>query len=244
MISYLILEDEPSAKRRLRRLISQLRPDWKLAGHADSVEIGIKLLEKQKFDLIFSDIELSDGTCFEIFSKLKSNTPVIFITAYNQYAVKAFDFNSIHYLLKPIKIAKLELAIGKFEAQPHTIARINQFEEKEYEVSKTLISHVGNKSILINTSEICYIYHHDRITKAYLKDGKTHLLDHSLDALMSFLPNDEYFRINRQAIVNKKAVLQYEKASSNRLRLTLKLIVHKELVVSKENCSSFRQWLI
>lgn len=244
MFNYLILEDEPSARRRLQRMIKELRPDWQLAGHADSVQTGIKLLASTECDLILSDIELSDGSCFKIFSKSKLNIPVIFITAYNQYAVKAFEFNSIHYLLKPVKLEKLEFAISKFEAQPQSLVQIDQFSDKEHKVSKTLISHVGNRSILIDTRHICYIYHQNRSTKVYLENGRSHLLDHSLDALMNYLSHDHYFRINRQSIVSKRAIKQYEKATSNRLLLTLEPASHLELVVSKENSASFKQWLL
>ena len=117
MVKIIIFEDEPAALRRIKRLIKGIRPDYKLVGDADNIADGVALLNKTDCQLILSDIQLSDGLCFEIFEKTKSRIPVIFITAYNEYAIKTFDYNGIHYLVKPLAKEKLHKALNKFEEQ-------------------------------------------------------------------------------------------------------------------------------
>ncbi len=245
MINYLIIEDEPSAVRRLKRKLLALRPLWNCVGVADGVESGIDLIDTVDFDLVFSDIELSDGSSFEIFSRLKHNVPIIFITAFSEYAVKAFDFNSVHYLLKPIKDKLLNIACEKYENNPsHFLNDNNLYKGASNSITSKLISRVGQKTTIVEIDDIVFIYHTERITRAYLNNGSHHLLDQTLDALTGFLPERGFYRINRQAIVNRKYISAYSKVSSNRLLLSTNPKFDIELIVSKVNHSEFKAWVI
>lgn len=240
MIKYIIIEDEPAARRRLKRNITEIRPNWNCVGEADSVEAGLQLVKTEEYDLLLTDIQLSDGTCFEILSN-GIKKPVIFITAFDNYAVQAFKFNSIHYLLKPITKKNLILAFQKFEknliqTEHNSISSIS-------ELTQTLVSQIGNKSTLININEIAYIYHMDKITKVYLKSQKGHYINQSLEALDDYLPSDNFIRINRQAIINKNFVSQFTKVSSNRLEVSLSFEVEHELIVSKDKTKHFKKFM-
>ena len=245
MTRLIIFEDEPNALRRLIRLIKEIRPEWTLVDSADSVAKGIELAKKGNFDLIVTDIQLSDGNCFEILKKSNVSTPVIFITAFDEYAIKAFDFNSIHYLLKPIKIEQLHQAFQKFEQN-----KINSFSdqsalfESETEFQKKLLSKVGNTTAVIDYSNIALILHLDRMTKAYLYNGEKFLLDQSLDKLEEFLPSNVFFRINRQVIVSRQSVIKFSTYSSDRLILDTLPEIDEELIVSKEKTPRFRRWFM
>jgi len=245
MINLCILEDEPAAQRRLKRMITDLRPEWNIGAIRDSVESGKQLLQDKTFDLILSDIQLSDGTCFEIFKKLHLKTPVIFITAYDEYALSAFDFNSIHYLVKPITPEALHLAFSKFEQNALGSAEkiLDLYSDEEHSLQFKILSKVGNKTVLIDPGDISFIYAANRMTKCVLFDGKSHFIDQSLDKLMAYLPADDFFRISRQYIVQFKAVNTYEKYSSNRLLLHIDPASTHELIVSKEKSSTFKRWI-
>ena len=243
MIKYIIFEDEPATLRRLQRKISALRPDWFCVSTADGIRSGTPLLEME-FDLIFSDIHLSDGHCFELLKKAHTQAPVIFTTAYDQYALKAFEFNSIHYLLKPVTEEDLIAAIQKFEQLPTSLAHTEMLKTAGGAAPhETLVSTVGNKTTILNIQDIAYIHYQDRITWVVLFDLKNYAVDHSLDRLTEYLPSDQFFRINRQAIVNKRAVRQFSKASSNRLNLEMKVDATVELTVSKESSKGFKTWV-
>ena len=243
MIKYIIIEDEPAALRRLKRLVTQLRKDWLCVGTADSISTAKKILKTQEYDLILSDIELSDGTSFELFdSEIK--TPIIFITAYDAYAIKAFDFNSIYYLLKPINEEKLNIALTKFERHPSQFNNSKIISQANHsDLSKTIISRIANKSTLIHIDQIAYCYSEKRTTKAFLFSGKFYHLDQSLETLNQFLPSQQFFKINRQAILNKAAVIQFTRIASNRLLIKIELRAEHELIVSKEKSKPFKEWL-
>lgn len=242
-IRYIIIEDEPAALRRLQRKINEIRPEWACIGTADGLLSGKSVLDKPNYDLIFSDIELSDGNSFDLLRNYP-NKPTIFITAYSHYAVKAFEFNSIHYLLKPINIHQLNQALHKYENRPNIFQNSNIITQTTQEdLSNTIISKVGNNTTLLNTNDIAFFYHSERITKAFLTNGKSHLINHNLDALLDFLSADMFFKINRQTIVNKTAITHFKRISSNRLTLVLTTKTDTPLVVSKEKSKLFKEWL-
>lgn len=244
MTRLIIIEDEPSALRRLKRLVMEIRPEWQIIATADNVAKGIEIVKKEDFDLILSDIQLSDGLSFEVLTTSKVKTPVIFITAYDEFAIKAFEFNSIHYLLKPIKPEHLHAAFEKFERN-----EMNSFDkqaalftsEKSYQ--QKLLSKVGNHTLIIEITDIALFFHKDRLTVAILFNGKKHLIDNSLDKLQELLSEDQFFRINRQAIVRKESVKKTTIYSSSRLLLSTDPEFDEELIVSKEKTPQFKKWL-
>lgn len=245
MTKLILFEDEPNALRRLKRMISEIRPDWSIVNSADCISDGIKIANEENYDLIVSDIQLSDGTCFDILKKAEIATPVIFITAFDEYAIKAFDFNSIHYLLKPIKLEQLHLAFQKFEQNKmHRYSEQSALFESESDFEKKLLSKVGNTTAVIDYSNIAFVTHFEKMTKAYVFTEDKYLLDQSLDRLEEFLPHNQFFRINRQVIVNKRSINTFSSYSSDRIILTTSPSIAQELIVSKEKTPKFRRWMM
>lgn len=245
MVKIIIFEDEPAALRRIKRLIMEIRPEYKLVGDADNIADGVALLNQQDCQLILSDIQLSDGLCFEIFEKTRNKIPVIFITAFNEYAIRTFDYNGVHYLVKPLVKEKLHKAINKFEEQK--IIQFNPelhtyFKKDKIISNKKILSKIGNSTKVIEANEIAIIYFEDRITRAILFSGKQHYLDYSLNQLMGEFPPGLYYKINRQQIINKEVIKEIRKHPGNRLKVIPSVSFHTDLIVSKEKTPDFKNW--
>ncbi len=246
MNKILIFEDEPAALQRLTRMVNEIRPQYEIVGNSDRISEAVKLIESTEFDLILSDIQLSDGTCFEVFEKIDPDKPIIFITAYNDYAIKAFEYNGIHYLLKPINYQELTKALVKFEKNKIDVPNMrsihlsNQF-ETEYQ--KRLISKIGQKLKVIETNNISLLYTEMGLVYAKTFANDKHVLDDTLEHILQKLNPDNFFRINRQIIVNIDAIVDMVAQSSNRLKLKLKTPFDKDIVVSKEKTAAFKIWL-
>lgn len=245
MLRIIIFEDEPAALRRIKRLLKEIRPEYQLVGDADNVADGIALLNEQDCDLILSDIQLSDGLCFEIFEKTKNNTPVIFITAYNEYAIKTFDYNGVHYLVKPLVKEKLHQAINKFEEQK--IIQLspelrNYFMKGEFAPNKKILSKIGNSTKVLEANEIAIVYFENRITRAVLFSGKEHYLDYSLNQLMDEFPPGLFYKINRQQIINREVIKEFRKHPGSRIKVIPSVSFHTDLIVSKEKTPDFKNW--
>lgn len=246
MSKLLIFEDEPAALQRLTRMISEIRPHYEIVDTADNISDAFYLLTNADFDLILSDIELSDGTCFEVFEKTNLEKPIIFITAYNDYAIKAFEFNGIHYLLKPINYEALTQAFVKFEKNKITSAKINTLQlnaSAEIDFQKRFISKIGNKLKVVETEAILLFYTDTGLVYAKTLDNKKYVLDFTLEKIYQKVDSNIFFRINRQMIVNIDAIIDMQSYTSNRLKLKLKVVHHEEVVVSKEKSSDFKTWV-
>lgn len=249
MINLIILEDEPAALNRLKRLIKELRPTYHIAGDADTVADGVKLLSTvDDISLILSDIQLADGLSFEIFEKCQVNCPIIFITAYNEYAIKAFDFNGIHYLMKPIKIEALNAALQKFETSPLHFKSVQQIhkllENDGFKTGKRILSRIGSKTVVIEMDQIALVHSENKMNKVYTFDQKSYLVEYTLDELLHNLKDEPFFKISRQMIVNRKAVTGFKNHSSNRLILSLNIPFDHDIIVSKERSPKFKAWLM
>lgn len=245
MVKVIIFEDEPAALRRIKRLIREIRPEYKLVGDADNIADGVALLKQHDCQLILSDIQLSDGLCFEIFEKTRNKIPVIFITAYNEYAIQTFDYNGVHYLVKPLVKEKLHKAINKFEEQK--ILQLNPefhtfFKKGEFISNKKILSKLGNSTKVIEANKIAIIYFEDRITRAILFSGKEHYLDYSLNQLMGEFPPGLFYKINRQQIINKEVIKEIRKYPGNRLKVIPSVSYYADLIVSKEKTPDFKNW--
>ena len=242
----IILEDEPAALQRLTRMVKEIRPQYAIVGTSDNITDAIQLIETTEFDLILSDIELSDGNCFEVFEKTNPEKPIIFITAYNDYAIKAFEFNGIHYLLKPIIYQALTKALVKFEKHQIETPNMKTFQlsnQFETEYQKRIISKVGQKLKVIETNNIALFYTETGIVYANTYSNTTHVLDDTLEHIYQKLNPDIFYRINRQMIVHVDAVVDMIAHSSNRLKLRLKINYDKEIVVSKDKTTAFKNWI-
>lgn len=246
MHKILILEDEPGALQRLERMITEIRPQYTIVNSADNLKDAESIIRQQNYDLILSDIELSDGNCFEVFEKVDPEKPIIFITAYNDYAIKAFEYNGIHYLLKPISYEDLTQAFVKFEKNnisTDAIEKLKHSDSFSSDYKKRFISKIGHKFKVIETSEVVLFYTENSLVYAMTSTEEKFVLDESLENIINQINPDVFFRINRQMIVNIDAVENMYAYSSNRLKLKLKTPHKGDIIVSKEKTSDFKTWI-
>lgn len=246
----LIIEDERPAAEKLQQMIKQIDQSIEILTILETVEESIEWLSSNEPpDLIFMDIQLDDGISFEIFETIEVEAPVIFTTAYDEYAVRAFKVNSIDYLLKPIGIDELKQAIRKFK-KLQTLAkflnnRLNSIYQELMRSYKTrFIVKVGLHFRSISVDEISCFFIHDRNTFLFTSSGKQYDLDYSLDQLQKMINPDVFFRISRSALVNIQFIRDILSYSTS--RLLLKLQGQKEdleLVVSRDKVADFKRWL-
>lgn len=250
MTRALIIEDEQPAALRLQKLIEGLRDDIKIVAQLDSVSSTVEWLgEHEMPDLLFLDIQLADGLSFEIFKQINITSSIIFTTAYDQYAVRAFEHNSIDYLLKPINEEKLERSLDKFTnlqvpKQTLDIDKIIAFmaqEKKEYK--KRFLINMGSKIKSINTEDILLFYVLEKSTFISTIDNRSYPIDYSLDRVEEMINEDDFFRINRQTIVNHRGIDKISVYSKSRIKLEIKPQSDIELLVSSKKSHAFRLWL-
>jgi len=244
----LIIEDEAPAYRRLIKLVTECDPDVKILGIIESVKDGLNWFsENAPPDLIFSDIQLSDDLSFKIFTKLKINIPLIFTTAFDEYAINAFKFYSIDYLLKPINIEDLKISITKFKtihAKPQTAdfeMLIKSMIAKEYRSRFVIYS--GDCLIPIEINMVAYFISEDGITFLVLDNGKKYILNESLDQLEEELNPKNFIRANRQFIVSAKSIEKVYNFGIQKLKISLKPKSDKDLIVSKLRATHLKNWL-
>lgn len=249
-----IIEDEPMAGDRLEELILQLDPAVEINVRCDSVQKSVKWFrENSPPDLLFLDIQLGDGLCFEIFEQVEISCPVIFTTAYDMYAIEAFRLNSIAYLLKPIKKDELSASIEKYKASPYfegnrfdreqrfALDQVQQLLTKQYK--KRFLIKSGLHIRTIPVEDILYFYSMEKATYAVLISGKTHLFDHTLDLLEKLLDPSLFFRINRKYIISVGSLADIITYSNYRLKVLLKNCADEDILVSREKMQEFREWL-
>lgn len=250
-MNILIVEDEGAAARRLKKLISELSPEAAIVGTTDSVEATIHWLEEHpKPDLIFMDIHLADGSSFDLFDHVKIASPVVFTTAYDEYAIRAFRVNAFDYLLKPIKSAELSNVLTKARQQKD--AKLTDFapllealrkQEPEPYLRRILVR-LNNSFKLAEIADAAYFFSRDKITyMVSISTGKRLPLDHPLDKLESSLDPSVFYRINRQFIINVNAIQEMQPYSKSRVRVVLKPPTDQDTIVSTERSSEFKKWL-
>ena len=248
----LIIEDEEPAAKRLWKLIVEMQPDAQLLDSMHSVEGAIQWLQQNNApDLIFSDIQLSDGISFEIFKKTNTLCPVIFITAFDQYAIEAFKVNSVDYLLKPVKKTELEVAFTKFKknfnsnaAQSINIDQLlKAYKPQKTEYKKRFVVRYGEHIKTINTEEIAYFYTEDKINFLTTLENRRFIIDFNLDALESILDPIQFFRINRQFIISIKSIAEMLAHTKSRVLIKLNPPIKYETIVSTERSADFKHWL-
>lgn len=247
----LIIEDEHYAAKRLKNLLSDALPEAEVCGVFDSIEDSAEYLQNNpQPDLIFMDIQLADGLSFRIFEKVEVKAPVIFSTAFDEYTLQAFKVNSIDYLLKPVEPKELERALAKFKNlyqrseqkfDYQSLVKLFQAEKKEYKTRFLLKN--GQEFVRLNTTDVAYFYSEDGLTFAAGRNGKRHLLDHTLDQLTGELNPDNFFRINRRRIVRAESILKIHTYFNNRLKLDLSPPVKDDVIVSRERVKEFKNWI-
>ena len=251
-LKVLIFEDESLSAEHLVKLIRRYDPAIELLGIIESVKQGVDWFPNHPHpDLLLMDIQLSDGSCFELFRQVRLDMPVIFTTAYDEYAIQAFKVNSIDYLLKPIDFQELQLAIEKFRKQRnHMIQNPEQVYEQLYSrliqtsrYKKRLLIKVGEQLKQVNVEDIAYFLFDDGMCWA-VTFAKTRLpVDFSLDDLEQMLDPKMFFRINRKFIVKPEAIDKIHTYFNNRLKLQLRPDPETEVLVSRERVVDFKSWL-
>lgn len=253
-INIVLVEDEAHNLRLLQGMIKKLRPGWQVAATFESVAETIKWLKTNpQPDLLFLDIQLADGLCFSIFEQIEVKSLVIFTTAYDQYAIRAFKVNSIDYLLKPFKESELEAAILKFEhfsamapkAPDNEIYAelLEAIKKGEKHYRKRFLVSKGTGFVKIETGHIAYFYNENRITTAFSFGRQTYMLDFSLESLEEQLDPALFFRANRQLIVNIEAIEKIENYFGGKLKLRLNPHFEGDLMVSRLKAVAFRRWM-
>lgn len=250
-----IIEDEKPAARLLGNMITSLRPAWEVITLPGSIEEAVAWFAVNPHpDIIFLDIHLSDGNSFLFVEQAKPDSMIIFTTAYDDYAIRAFTVNSIDYLLKPIHKERLAAAIAKFEEL--TSRHSNEYNEQNnlLEVLQTLVHpdkkyrtrfliSGADKLLTLRVDDIAYFYSENKVTFAVTHQGREHILDHSLDRLAEQLDPDKYFRTNRQTIVNIDAITKIEPYFQNKVVVHTRPEFKDKILVSKEKLTSFKLWL-
>lgn len=247
-MKFLIIEDERRAADRLQRMIEQVSQDHRVVSRLESVRESLEYFESpDELDLIFSDIHLADGLCFEIFEQREIRVPVIFTTSYDQYALRAFKNNGIDYLLKPISEEELsssidkalELGVGsnrKFKE----LASLIRTPQRDFK-SRFLIRH-GEKLTSVPVAEVSCFFSMQKSTFIQLPSGRTFDLDYSLDQLERMLDPSSFHRVNRKQIVHIDFVGEMVAYSNSRLRLNV-AGVEEEVIVARERVSGFKSWM-
>jgi two-component system LytT family response regulator len=249
----LLIEDEPAASKRLLKIIGEVAPQLEVAAVTDSIESSVAYLRENDMpELIISDVHLADGHCFEIFNEIHPSCPVIFTTAYDQYAIQAFRYNSIDYLLKPINKKEFRASIDKLEnlrrdslAHELNYARLAELlSEKPGGFQKRIVIRYGEKIKAVDISSVAYFYTEEKVNFLVTFDNSRFPVDYSLDELDHILDPAVFFRINRQFIVNYDAIDNMVAYSKSRVKLDLKPESRIETVVSTERSPVFKKWLL
>ncbi|MCF8304738.1 MAG: LytTR family DNA-binding domain-containing protein [Bacteroidales bacterium] len=246
----LIIEDEAVAADRLESLVKEVDSTVEIMAKLGSVKEAVKYLSNHKTDLIFLDIQLSDGLSFSIFEQVMVNTPVIFTTAYDQYAIKAFKLNSIDYLLKPIRRDELAQSLEKYH-QLQSAFRIDfdqlreSLQGKQPAYKKRFLIQYGEKIKKINTDDIAYFYAMQKSVFLKSFSNSDFPVDYTLDKLENLVDPENFFRINRKFLVNMDAITDMTAWSRSRIKLDLKPAPDddNEAVVSIDRSAGFKQWL-
>ncbi|WP_346862227.1 LytTR family DNA-binding domain-containing protein [uncultured Draconibacterium sp.] len=251
----IIVEDELHNYRLLRGMVEKLRPEWEIVEWFESVNSTVAWLNTNPApDLIFMDIQLTDGISFSIFDRVKVESMVIFTTAYDEYALRAFQVNSVDYLLKPIKESKLQQAIEKLEniflntekehseaPDYHQILEAITKGEKKYR-KRFLVSGVTSY-FKLDVDDIAWFITENRVTTAYTFDGKAHIIDLTIEKLEEQIDPELFFRTNRSTIVNVNAIRKFENHFGGKLILRLIHPFDEPITISRLKAGEFKEWV-
>ena len=249
-MNIVIIEDEAPAARKLAKLIAAEEPVANVVAILESVRESILWLENNPLpDIIFSDIQLSDDLSFEIFRHINTPVPIIFTTAYDEYAIEAFRHHSIDYLLKPIKpddlaraIAKFRLMSSKTQAQAPDFAQIiKELTQKLYR--QRFVVQSGSAFVPVMAHEVAYFYSEDSTTFIRTRDDKRHIVADTLDKLETELDPRHFFRANRQYLINIESVVRFETFFNQKLIVKLAPPSTENVVVSKLKATEFKNWM-
>lgn len=250
-MNILIIEDEEPAAKRLQEMIMQIDPSSKIIDRIVSIKSAIKWLKDNPApDLIFQDIELADGLCFEIYNAIEVSSPVIFTTAFNEYAIEAFKVNSVDYLLKPLKKEELSKAINKYKkfrnqsiSLPDMKDLIETLRQPETKYKSRFLIRFGEHIKKIDISEIAYFYTQDKINYLKTFTGPAYPIDFNLDTIEKTMNPEKFFRINRQFIISIDSIEKMFAFSKSRVKINLKPSIDIETIVSTDRSPHFKSWI-
>lgn len=254
MLNVLIIEDEEPAAKRLQKMLKEIEPDINVLENIVSVSSAIKWFKNNPApDLVFSDIQLSDGISFDIFKSVEVTSPIIFTTAYDQYAIEAFKVNSIDFLLKPIKKEDLEKAVAKFHKVTAAPAKAPAIDINKLlqsfnpaggtEYKKRFVVRYGEHIKTINIEDVVYFYTEDKVNFLCTRDSRRFVVDYNLDTLESTLDPKTFFRINRQYIIGIHSIGEMLAYTKSRVLIKLNPPAKHETIVSTERSADFKLWL-
>lgn len=247
---YIVIEDEQLASKRLRGLVEDLRPNYEFVAKFDSVESASISLPVLSYDLLFMDIQLADGLSFDIFDQISVEKPIIFTTAYDEFALKAFKTNSVDYLLKPIDENELLTAIKKFESnfdstkKEPVISDLDKLMKALQPSGKErFVVKVGEHLKTVETADIQLIYSQDKGTYLFTNGGKRFLVDFSLDKVEELLNSNDFFRISRKFIVHIASIKDIIAFTNSRLEIVIDHFEDDQIIVARERVGDFKDWL-
>ncbi|MFA7288182.1 MAG: LytTR family DNA-binding domain-containing protein [Melioribacteraceae bacterium] len=246
----LIIEDEKLAAERLGKMVQEIDPSIIITAKLESIKDSVKWLTVNRCDLIFCDIQLSDGISFKIFEQIEIETPIIFTTAYDQYAIKAFKLNSIDYLLKPIKRSELSDSIKKYKSIKSSSMIdyeeiLNAIKNKDVVYKKRFLIQFGSKIKKIEVEQIAFFYAMEKSVFAVTFENNTYPIDYSLDKLEDVIDPKIFFRINRKILLNLDAIKEMVPYSRSRIMIKTNPLPPSEIevLVSVERTGDFKKWI-
>lgn len=245
-----IVEDEPAAVRRMRKLLAELDPGVEVVADLPSVEQAVAWFKQHEPpDLALFDVRLADGNSFEVFSAVDVACPVVFITAFDEFALKAFRVNALDYLLKPVNREELAAALDRLR-HLRTVRGLGGLAKREDIAAerptvpvKRFLIRIGDRIRVVEPQDIAYFHSHRKDTYLRTLEGKDLPLDESLDRLEHQLPADRFFRLNRQLIVNFRSIQEMLAYSKSRVKVVLQPPFAEDAIVSSERSAEFKRWL-
>lgn len=248
-----IIEDEPATARHLKHLLQEAEPGIEVLATLNSVSSSVQWLKvnSNQCDLLFMDVQLTDGISFEIFEHVTLNMPVIFITAYNNYALKAFKANGIDYILKPFDEEALAKSLEKFNRLFHPSQHIPspqlhlalQQIKTQASYKRSFLVHYRDKLIPVNTADIQWFYTQNETVQAATINNNYYIIEETLEKLQQQLDPSQFFRANRQFIVNRSAIQEINFYFNGRLLLKVQPIPKENILISKARASEFKEWM-
>ncbi|HEX2535477.1 MAG TPA: LytTR family DNA-binding domain-containing protein [Chitinophagaceae bacterium] len=250
-MNILIVEDEVLLAKQLKASLLSIEPGMKVAGQTNSIATTVQWLQSHAApDLIFMDIELADGQCFQIFQEVEIKTPVIFTTAYDEYALQAFKVNSVDYLLKPINTEELRTAIGKFRevhgkptfSLEHLVQQLQQSGRSDAYKDRFLVKQ-GQKLISIDVRDIALFSARNTLNFLTTKGKQKFVIDFTLDEVESVVHPKQFFRINRQFILAHDMIAAVHPWFNGKLKVDIHLPLEEDLIISRDKTPVFKTWL-
>ena len=242
----IIIEDEELTAERLTNLVEK-HTELEIEACLHSVKSAVEWINSNPTpDLIFLDIQLGDGSGFDVLDQIKSFPHIVFTTAFDQYAIDAFKYNSIDYLLKPIKAEDLKITIeklNKLTVSQNIPGLLSELRSQVKKYKQKFLVKVGLKYHSFQTNEISYFYSEEGETYLRTKDGQNCIIDHTLDALETIINPEQFFRVNRHMIVHSDQITSIDAFFNNRLSLEVSPIFHETVIVSRDRVKAFKQWM-